>query len=250
MDAVVYSVNSQIHAFDEASLSEALDGQAATVFSARAFCGGLPIFVSPVTLKPRFNAVATVAEAELPPDHLPDQVDPRQMSLFGAAWTAGSVKQLAESGAASVTYYETTGWRGVMEARAGTPLVRRFPSWQGMIFPLYHVLADLAEWPRGELIGCQSSEPLVVRALAVRANGVHALVCNMTPREQEVLVGPFEAQQVLLRRLNEETAVVAMSDSGRFRAGAATVDISDGFLVLRLAPFEVARIDVQESRRA
>ena len=31
------------------------------------------------------------------------------MSLFGAGWTAGSLKYLAEGGAHSLTYYETTG---------------------------------------------------------------------------------------------------------------------------------------------
>ena len=48
MDGVAYSINPQIHAFDEASLTEALEGQAATVTSARAFCGDLPVIVSPV----------------------------------------------------------------------------------------------------------------------------------------------------------------------------------------------------------
>jgi len=37
-----------------------------------------------------------------------------QLLLFGAGWTAGSLKYLCASGAASLTYYETSGWRGVM----------------------------------------------------------------------------------------------------------------------------------------
>ena len=80
--------------------------------------------VSPVTLKPRFNANATEPEAVNTPRELPVSVDPRQMSLFAAAWTLGSIKYLAESGASSVTYYETTGWRGVMETEAGSPCRR------------------------------------------------------------------------------------------------------------------------------
>ena len=53
------------------------------------------------------------------PGELPDSVDVRQSSLFGAAWTAGSLKYVAETGASSVTYYETTGWRGVLERTSG-----------------------------------------------------------------------------------------------------------------------------------
>ena len=49
------------------------------------------------------------------PDELPPQVDSRQLSPFAAAWTLAMIKQLAENGAASVTLFETTGWRGVME---------------------------------------------------------------------------------------------------------------------------------------
>ena len=62
---------------------------------------------------------------------LPSSVDPRQMSLFGAAWTLGSVKYLAESQVASVTYYETGGWRGVLEIEAGSPAPRQFRSIPG-----------------------------------------------------------------------------------------------------------------------
>ena len=36
------------------------------------------------------------------------------MSLFAAAWTVGSLAGLAEAGVASITYYETVGWRGIM----------------------------------------------------------------------------------------------------------------------------------------
>src|SRR5207245_9123560 len=55
LDAVVYSPNPQVHAFDELSMVESVAAQAGTVTSARALCHDLPVVVSPVTLKPRFN---------------------------------------------------------------------------------------------------------------------------------------------------------------------------------------------------
>ena len=46
---------------------------------------------------------------------VPPQVDSRQMSLFGACWTAGSLKFLCESVTDSITYYETVGERGIIQ---------------------------------------------------------------------------------------------------------------------------------------
>jgi hypothetical protein len=178
LDVVAYSVSPQIHAFDELSLIENLEAQGETVRSTRAFSGETPIAVTPITLRPRYNAVAVVAEVE-EPGRLPWQVDPRQMSLFGAAWTVGSVKYLAEAGADSLTYYETTGWRGVVELETGSGS-NSFPSAPGEPFPLYHVLAQVCAWRGADLLMCTSTEPLSVTALAVRQNGkTSLLVANL-----------------------------------------------------------------------
>ena len=59
LDLLCYSINPQVHAFDNASLAETLAAQAATVASARQFAGGLPLAITPVTLRPRFNPNAT-----------------------------------------------------------------------------------------------------------------------------------------------------------------------------------------------
>ena len=176
MDGISYSIVGQIHAFDDISLVETLEAQGETAMSAGAFAQGRPISVSPVTMKRRFNAHATAEEAELGEGELPESVDPRQLSLLGAAWTAGSVKYLAEAGVASVTYFETTGWRGVLERESGSELPARFPSQPGQVFPLYHVLADLGDLKGAELVECRSSDPLTVVGLAARRDGRMSLL--------------------------------------------------------------------------
>ena len=88
LDLVCYSINPQVHAFDNSSLIETLAAQAVTVESARQFVGGLPIAVTPVTLLARFNPNATGPEPEPAPGELPPQVDIRQMSLFGGGLDA------------------------------------------------------------------------------------------------------------------------------------------------------------------
>ncbi|MBE7500286.1 MAG: hypothetical protein HS113_08260 [Verrucomicrobiales bacterium] len=143
-DFVFWSLNPQVHAFDHLSLVETLEAQPETVKTARAFAGGKSLVISPVTLKQRFNPVARGAPPPVPPGQLPPPVDPRQLSLFGAAWTLGSLAALSHAGAASLTCYETTGWRGLMETETGSPLPERFPSQPGEVFPLFHVFAALA----------------------------------------------------------------------------------------------------------
>jgi hypothetical protein len=108
---VTFAITAEVHAFDNASVVETLEAQAAAAHSARQLAGARPVIVSPVTFKMRHNPYATGAVPPTPPGQLPTQVDLRQMSLLGAGWTMGSLKYLAESGVSSVTYYETTGWR-------------------------------------------------------------------------------------------------------------------------------------------
>jgi hypothetical protein len=240
MDAVFYSIVAQIHAFDDLSVVETLEAQGETVRSARALADGRPVHVSPITLARRYNAHATVAEAGPEEGELPDSVDPRQLSLLGAAWTAGSVKNLAEAGAASLTYYETSGWRGVVEHESGSPLPERFSSRPGQAFPLYHVLADACEWQGAELLACRASDPLAVVGLAVRGRpGLSLLVANLTPEPQTVTVDGAPSTGIV-RRLNEGTAARAGDAPEEFRRSGERVD---GVGTLALGPFETVRID-------
>ncbi len=245
MDGISYTILPQQHAFDERSIVETLEAQAETVKSAQAFSGGRPVVISPITLKRRYNPHATAAEAERAADELPDAVDPRQMSLFGAAWTAGSIKYLAESGAASLTYYETTGWLGLMEREAGSPLPELFPSAPGMVFPLYHVFADVAEWKDGSIVECSSNRPLTAVALAVESAGsLHLLAMNLTGAYQRVVIGRLGAGQAWVRNLDASTAREAMFEPEGFRQQRKQVEAQGGELVLDMAPYSTTHIDV------
>lgn len=143
-DGVSWSINPQVHAFDNLSLIETLDIQWQTAESARQFATG-ELMISPITLRPRWNPYATSAPAATPIDELPPQVDPRQMSMFGAVWTLGSIVSLSRMNLLrSITYYETTGWRGLMETSAGPRLAHLFVSRPEMVFPMYFVFALIA----------------------------------------------------------------------------------------------------------
>ena len=246
LDIVAYTINPQVHAFDNASLVETLAAQATTATSARQFCGDRPLLVSPISLQPRFNPNATGPEPTPEPGELPPQVDPRQISLFGAGWTLGSIKYLAETGAvASVTYYETTGWRGVMETAQGSALPQQFHSIAGGVFPLYHVLADVGEFAGGTVIQSTSSEPLQVDGLVLQKDDhTRILVTNFTAQAQQVFIHPVQ-QQATVRYLDETNAESAMAAPAEFRATAGDLlTVTAGKLELTLRPFAVACIDL------
>jgi hypothetical protein len=245
MDVVSYTINPQVHAFDNASLVETLAAQPVTVANAKTIAGGRPVAVGPVTLRPRFNAVASGPEPELGPDELPPTVDPRQLSLFAAGWTVGSIRRLAEAGPASLTYYETTGWRGVMERHGKLTRRTRFPSQPGLLFPLCHVLCDIGQVSGAKLLPVQVGDPLAVEALALsNPSGVRILVASFLDERRTVRLSLPVSGSVVVRYLDETTADQAMTDGVAFSDAPATPgEASDGEVELDLRPFAVARLD-------
>jgi len=244
LDVVAYSLSPQVHASDLSSLVENLAAQAATVASARRLYPAIPVAVGPVTLRPRLNPAATGPDEGPASGELPPQVDPRQLSLFGAGWTAGSVKYLAQGGAAAVTFYETFGWRGVLERAEGSPLPARFPSTPGAAFPLYHVLAAAAEFAGGEALGARSDDPLRVEALALHREGrVRLIVANLTPEPQTVQIAGL-AGRASVRLLDAETAPAACAEPEQFRAlMGSPLTAREGRVTLELPPFAVAFVN-------
>jgi hypothetical protein len=246
IDQICYSINPQVHAFDNASLVETLEAQGMTVESCRQFSDGNPIIISPVTLKPRFNPNATGPEPAPIPGELPSQVDVRQMSLLGAGWTLGSVKSLGEAGVQSATYYETAGWRGVQESPEGPPLPEKFFSIPGSVYPLYHVLADLGDFRDGEIAFCESSDPLAIQGLFLEKDDrTSLLIAFYSPETQSVRIENLGAKQVIVRSLNEKSAEEAMRNPEAFRARRGRVEnIVGRSFELRLLPFSTLRIDL------
>ena len=210
-DFIFCSVRPQAHAFDDASIIENLEGQTHLTRSARQIFAPLPFVASPVTLKRRWHKGPARPACELPP-----MVDRRQMSLLGAGWLTGSLRALTESGAASVTWFETTGWRGLMEVASGAPRPDQFPSTPGAVFPMYHILRAVAGFCRscgGELRPVVLSHPLIIQA-AVLESGLcqRWIIANVTGSPQSVTL-PVTGT---VRLLDEGAAALAGNDPELF----------------------------------
>ncbi len=246
MHGVSYPINSQVHSSDEASLVEALQGHADTATSARALSQGLPVCVSSVTMKPPFNQTASEEEAPPPPGELPPPVDPRQMALFCAAWTLGSLAALTRGGAAAGTYYETLGWRGLIETMQGSPLPEKFLSQPGMVFPVYHVFADLAAAGPAQCTPLETNRPLAVTGLRLNSAGQTIyLLANLTSETQSVTLASLPPGAAAIRRLNDQTAAAAMFDPTHFHSSSEPISIEGTTLSLTLLPYEYVHLETK-----
>lgn len=204
-DFVAYSLNPQVHGSDDDTLAEALEAVPDQVHTARQFAGPSQVVVSPITLRPRFNPNRTEPESGQAAGTLPDSVDPRQRSLFAAVWTLGVVAGLAEAEAAAATFFETTGWQGLLETETGPPRPDQFPAAPGELFPVYHLFAALNAWPGATVEIYEASVPLTVTSLGLSSpHGRCLLLGNLTRRRQTVRL-PIQA--------GAEAVVQALTDS-------------------------------------
>jgi hypothetical protein len=142
---------------------------------------GLPVHVGPVTLRARFNAVATTSaaadtrtdiDAGYGAEFVPSATDDRQSSPALAAWTVASAAALSAEGVASIAYFESWGPRGVHG------------------FPVATAIGWLAELSGAALLAASAPLPSGVWMLAGRtADGTLALVANLNPTAVDVTIG-------------------------------------------------------------
>jgi hypothetical protein len=243
---VWFSMSPQVHATDDTTMMENLAAQPHVLASIRSWAGPVPVTVSPVTLKTRFTHLPEGESGEDGNEALPEDVDPRQSSLLAAGWTLGSLKHLAEGGVASITYYETAGWRGVMETEAGSPLPSRFHSIAGAVFPTYHVFADVAGWKPAEVLRTESTDPLKVECLALmQPSGLRLVVANLSGGQVSVQLRLDDlATRTDLRVMDEDTVEgFMMHPESRRRQEQRELIAQDGTVRFALKPYAIATVD-------
>jgi len=174
MDGIFWSLNPQVHAFDDFSLLETPETLGEQVRAARSFAGGKQLFIGPLTLRRRYNVNATVAEVA------PDPADPRQTAPIAAVWAAANAKYLAEENTRAITFFEACGPRGVIDG--------------GGTLPAYEALAHLCALRDAEVLACRSTRPPQMVGLAVRRDGIRTLLAaNLTSVAQMAEVSGLES---------------------------------------------------------
>ncbi len=200
IDFITFAVHPQEHASDERTLIENTAAQQYAVQSAAKFEMHLPVIVSPVTIQRRFNANRHNYEVFTDDKVMPMGVDPRQMSLFGAAWTVGSLRYLLDSEVTSITYYETVGERGLYMGEYGSRWPEQFNANKEMIFPVFHIFRTLLDKGKFRVSGSYSTNPLVIDGFTVAGEDSGLVfLSNMTRQRQRVILTGVDEYRIILK---------------------------------------------------
>lgn len=226
-DFITFSIHPQEHAFDPLTLVENAEAQGDVVRSASALYPEKPVWVSPVTLRRRFNPYAHDPAVRVVSEEL--RTDPRQASLWAAGWTLASLKNLAEAGAEAVTYFEDWGERALMTPDGS------------VVFPVYLLLQEVQGHAGGEVLVTETLQPLSVTSLLLRKGGfVKLLLANHGPTSVRLRL-PTELRALNFRMLAETNLAEATTDPKTFAdaAGNTLTLAAQETDVLTLPPFAV-----------
>ena len=231
-----YSINPQVHTFDDLSLLETLEAQPSTVESAAQFCDGA-LILSPITLRPRFNPNATdpTKQQELPSTAT---ADPRQQTPFCAAWTVGALAQLVPlDRIVSLTFYETTGPRGIMNSQPHSSAAEPAQVGTGNIFPVYNVFEAVAEI-RNVLPLSISSHALVTAFAFQNEQGQSiALIANPTAEPKPVTLHFVDSDLDILKVDEIDVARTSQAELTVTEVGATRDQVK-----LELAPHVLLKL--------
>jgi hypothetical protein len=151
--------------------------------SARAIIGNEKAYwIGPSTIGMRHNPYgARVMENPANGRVTMTDCDPRQQSLFAAAWMIGFVAGTAEAALQTLTVGGLTGRLGLARVQASGKL---------QLYPVYYAASGLAELGGNPRYKCQSSHPgRVVSISGVDREGRQvAWLANLTGQRQEVVV--------------------------------------------------------------
>lgn len=185
-DVTNFSLTPQVHAFDDRTLVQNAIAQSVIAQDAPRISDGTRISVAPVSLRPRFNPNATDPSRDVSNTSLPSDVDARQRTWFAACWTASSIKHLSEPNTlASLTYFETPGWKGIVAGDLPSSSPADFPMRAEEDFPVAHVFAALSG--ATSVRRCESTQPEVIDALIVESpSWTRILTVNWTSEPRQV----------------------------------------------------------------
>ncbi|MFV0461076.1 MAG: hypothetical protein ACK5MT_20175 [Actinomycetales bacterium] len=165
--ALTFSLTPQMHATEPPHILDSLRTQAIVARNAVRLADGRSVHVGPITLRRRFNAVATSARAPI------EGPDPLQGSRFESAWTLASVAALTRFGITTLHYGAVPG--GPVDDSSPTPAGRLLRDLSGYsLLPAYRVLCPAQCAGLAVLVPADDRRPARVRVW----------LANLSPRDR------------------------------------------------------------------
>ena len=202
-DFISVAANPQVHATDDMSLIENIEGLSYMMQSIKNQYPELPVVISPLSFRPGFNPVSTEENGKN--DLLSKTPDLRLYGIFGALWTLAAIKRIALFGAETLTLFELMGINGIIQKENNeifgnsldTPLFRTFKFLAGLKGK-YRILDSVSTFPEevDSLILSDSLETIV-------------MVLNFSSREKSLKLPVFagNSRLILISEENSENSV-------------------------------------------
>lgn len=184
--SVCFSSTPLFHSLTAAQLLEAVAIQRLTAEQAVKIAGGKAVHVGPITLRPRFNNVATGAQPTPSRDDLSAGFgaeftggdDDRQSAPELGAWAIASAAAFMVPGVESISWFEAWGPRGIRDQN-------------GNEFEVSKALRAIAELA-GKTVATGHDEAGELWAIATReSSGSQLLVANLSAQKREFEINNF-----------------------------------------------------------
>jgi hypothetical protein len=206
---ITHGATAIVHAADDRSVVESLEGLSQVFASARALAGLGDYRLGLISIGMRSNPYGADVVAN------PDQTrlamagtDPRQRGLFAAAWAIGAVAATEQHGISSMVLAALVGPLGIIYRRAAwlQPMYDDRPG--AAIYPMFHViraLSEIAGAPRLSIVGASRS---LVGVAGETDLGSRLLLANISDAPCTVVLPP----NATVRCLDEDTFDAATED--------------------------------------
>jgi len=203
VDFFAWAITPQVHAFDDQSILETPLSLAAQIKTANVFSQGKPLFITPVTLKPRFNA--KILELQTHNESPQSPSDFRQTQPFTAAWSMAVWHALATAGVQGITWFEPFGPRGIA-------LLQASENQELSYSPVGQVMKDLASQRAVWVESLQTTSADVSAVLLNTPQGLTLCATNTSAVSQSILIeldtDTTDAQQTMR---HEQTFTLALA---------------------------------------
>ncbi len=221
---ISFPVNPQVHQTDTLTMIENLPALTDIIETTRFHSPQTALFVGPVTLKARYNP-DVVAPNNIAA-RFPYAIDPRQQTLFAAAWTMAAIRYLCR--ADKITLFEITGERGLMPAVSADEGLARM-----RVFPVYILLREIAAFKPVSILPGRSLSPTEVDGLVLE--NIHGdrlmIFCNFTSTRQtlKLKTDTWKVLPLYLKIISPEGLSELLEDGEKFRSSPYTpFSLSEG----------------------
>ena len=216
-DYITHGATPIVHAADDRSVVESLEGLSQVLASARVLASRRGYRLGLVSIAMRSNPYGSRVVANPDQLRLPMAgIDPRQRGLFAAAWAIGAVAATEQYGILSMALATPVGPLGIIYRKAEWSQPIYDDEGGAVVYPLFHVvraLSQIADVPRLSIRGAPRG--VVGVAGETRLGNRVLLLANMSDEPRRVIL----PQSARVRRLDEETFETAIGDPDWLRTG-------------------------------